>query len=345
MELGRFIAASVVALFHASWAVGQLSAHPRPASGLLALLPLPAIQYFFVLSGFVMLHAHRDDFGRPYAALRFWWRRACRIYPIYWVALAVAMLLWHAALRPALLAPLITLWPGAHDEWVAPAWTLRYEIGFYLLFGLCLLPGLARWVLGVWALAILARLAWPAELGPPAAGGLFTSTDLLFFGGLLAAWLYHRHSLKPPACLALLGLGIAFALPGALVSFGDAPLDKALKAGCAAIGFGAVILALALAGLERRGALRTGRLACGLGQLSYPLYILHMVILALLLAWGKGRIQLGATARPWALLVVILLTYALCTAATLWLDQPVQRWLRRRKNGPRRWNRGPSCHP
>ncbi len=335
LELGRFIAASLVALFHASWAVGQLGAHPRPApGGLLALLPLPAIQYFFVLSGFVMLHAHRDDIGHPYATLRFWWRRACRIYPAYWLALAGAMLLWHAALRPALLAPLVTLWPGAHDEWVAPAWTLRYEIGFYLLFGLCLLPGLARWVLGLWALAILARLAWPAGLGPQAAGGLFTSTDLLFFGGLLAAWLYHRHNLRPPACLVLLGLGIAFTLPGALASFGNAPLDKALKAGCAAIGFGGVILGLA--GLERCGALRTGQLALWLGQLSYPLYILHMVILALLLAWGKGRLRLGAAAQPWALLAVILLLYALCAAATFWFDQPVQRWLRGRKNCPRR---------
>ena len=93
---------------------------------------------------------------------------------------------------------------------------------------------------------------------------------------------------------------------------------------------------LGLAGLERCGALRTGQLALWLGQLSYPLYILHMVILALLLAWGKGRLRLGAAAQPWALLAVILLLYALCAAATFWFDQPVQRWLRGRKNCPRR---------
>ncbi len=43
------------------------------------------VDFFFVLSGFIIMHAHTADIGKPERLYRYLWRRATRIYPIYWI--------------------------------------------------------------------------------------------------------------------------------------------------------------------------------------------------------------------------------------------------------------------
>ena len=47
----------------------------------------------FVLSGFIVLHAHAPDVGRPAALGRYLWRRFARVYPVYWLYLGVYLAL------------------------------------------------------------------------------------------------------------------------------------------------------------------------------------------------------------------------------------------------------------
>lgn len=57
-----------------------------------------AVQYFFTLSGFVMLTAHHQDLAKPKASLRFLRRRSCGIYPVFWLSLLTPALAFAAAL-------------------------------------------------------------------------------------------------------------------------------------------------------------------------------------------------------------------------------------------------------
>ncbi|MFX8653275.1 acyltransferase family protein, partial [Acinetobacter baumannii] len=45
--------------------------------------------FFFVLSGFIIAHVHWKDLGSPDRVSGFLWRRLVRIFPTYWLALAI----------------------------------------------------------------------------------------------------------------------------------------------------------------------------------------------------------------------------------------------------------------
>ncbi len=168
LELGRFIAALAVMLSH--W-LGVLGEHAGPGVTVPGTPGPLGVEYFFVLSGFVMMTAHHQDAGSFAAALRFWARRAGRIYPLYWVILLLAMAMiaspWPGA-RGALAW--VTLEPRLVQEIIAPAWSLRYEIAFYLMFGLCLFPVIGRAIALGWVFLVLLLLVppalWPHALAP-----------------------------------------------------------------------------------------------------------------------------------------------------------------------------------
>ena len=116
LEIGRFVAASVVVLTHFFPDVPRFARHPDEIT--LGQIHMPgaiAVQYFFVLSGFVMMTAHRADFGQLARVPIFWWRRACRIYPMYWVALGIMFYYLLSGLTPLHAFQLISLQPS--DIW------------------------------------------------------------------------------------------------------------------------------------------------------------------------------------------------------------------------------------
>ncbi len=67
-----------------------------------------------------------------------------------------------------------------------------------------------------------------------------------------------------------------------------------------------------------------------LGDISYPLYLVHYPIVYLYVAWmsNQGDMTL-AEAWPYAL-AILLLSIALSYAALKWYDEPVRKWLRRK---------------
>ncbi len=52
------------------------------------------VQFFFVLSGFIIYHVHRHDIGRPERTRRYLLKRIIRIYPIYILVTLVLTPFW-----------------------------------------------------------------------------------------------------------------------------------------------------------------------------------------------------------------------------------------------------------
>jgi len=104
-----------------------------------ALVGVAGVDVFFVLSGFIILYT---ALTRPVPRGTFLRKRFLRIYPVYWVPLAV--LIFYHSLHPSPELPTdrgstilgsILLFP--QKEYVLGiAWTLSYEIIFYLFFAL-----------------------------------------------------------------------------------------------------------------------------------------------------------------------------------------------------------------
>ncbi len=146
---------------------------PGPAAWLLSVLHHAhwGVDLFFVLSGFSLAQGYLRAFDRgeaPLAARSFLLRRAARILPAYYLALAVTLAFHRAVLRlpgaPAALAAHLLVLQG----YVAPAgiviigatWSLTTEVGFYLLLPLLARPLLAPGGRRLWVGAALCALAW-----------------------------------------------------------------------------------------------------------------------------------------------------------------------------------------
>lgn len=303
-----------------------------------------AVQYFFVLSGFVMLTAHLRDFNRLGAPLKFWWRRACRIFPMYWLALGLAAVYFYKEATPGLILQMVTLAPANFTDWVSPAWSLRFEMGFYIMFGLALLPRIGKPLLAIWVVMVLWMCRpswlwvtpalplpyWLAQVLSVSSSRFFDGLAILFFAGLLCGWLYLKFPLSQRTGWVVLAAGIAgicASMPMQDWGYTYPARSLTLPISCS---LGAFILGLA--NLERCGVFRTGRLATALGSVSYPLYILHMPLIVVVITQFHLP-KLHMTGLYTALLGGTVIVYAISAAATFWLDQPLQRWLRQ-ASGP-----------
>src|SRR4051812_32854206 len=145
LQCGRAIAAISVAAFHASEAVIRRA----PEVGWLRQFEFGklGVDLFFVISGFIIFYIHANDIGRPQALGRYLYRRATRIYPIYWILFALVVPLYFifpsagdgTARDPVSLIRSFFLLPNPRGPVIGVAWTLVYEISFYAMFSLLIL--------------------------------------------------------------------------------------------------------------------------------------------------------------------------------------------------------------
>ncbi len=102
------------------------------------------VDLFFVISGFIMIYTSEQLFAQRSASQVFLSRRLIRIIPLYWVLTTVAVFGWHGLTLPVhltwknvigsyLFIPTTRPTGGEAPELVQ-AWTLYYEMFFYLLF-------------------------------------------------------------------------------------------------------------------------------------------------------------------------------------------------------------------
>ncbi len=348
LEVARFVAAFCVVLAHLS-ASAFIFHLGRPVVSAPANA---AVLFFFTLSGFVIHNAHARDSGNVKLLPRYAWRRFMRIFPLYWLSLVpILIYIGIGALRAWPLgytAALFSLSPFtdfSFQEYNPPAWTLRCELLFYIIYGLALLPLLRRVLLPVWA-ALLAT-AWGLTLAGHGGPGcvapflphglalhLLTFNNIFFFAGLLAAEATAR--LRPGVSWlwALLAVAIITLLALGLVSWGrlDAP-DGSVMIATAKLPFiaaGFAALLFALAGLERSGTLHLPRQAALLGAMSYPLYILQAEVWFLAYLYFTSHPAALSLYTPRSMLCLLLAGALLASyLAAILFDMPLQRLARR----------------
>ncbi|MFF5401596.1 acyltransferase family protein [Streptomyces misionensis] len=199
----RLVAALMVCLYHYTGRGGTVSEswHQSPATLFPALSRLSVygclgVQFFFVISGFVIC---MSSWGRTLGD--FFRSRVSRLYPAYWVALVLVTAA--SLVLPVVIAPvrpdefLVNLTmlqqPMGATRVLGVCWTLWAEVRFYALFALLVVVrGVTyrRVVLfcSVWTLAVVVCRA---------TGNALTDQILMpeyapFFIGGLALYLVHR---------------------------------------------------------------------------------------------------------------------------------------------------------
>src|SRR6185312_14740355 len=133
-------AALMVVFHHALEASRQAPLVPKSPDWL-TTFGASGVDIFFVISGFIMFHVSFPAGGAPVSPLSFLARRAARIYPFYWLCLMLAILFcvtglqWTPPPTAATTLQSALLLPG--DNFIiGVAWTLVYEMYFYVIFSL-----------------------------------------------------------------------------------------------------------------------------------------------------------------------------------------------------------------
>ena len=338
LEVARFIAALFVAVNHIASFSTEVGTG-RPFWGL-TLPPATGVLFFFVLSGFVIHTAHRADSGQTQRVPRYFWRRFWRIYPLYWLSIVAEVSLLGGIDHAGYLVNIFSLSPFVDKiiELNPPAWTLRFELTFYALYGLGLLPYLRRVLLPAWLLMLiwtwypqylpLPRLDHVITLPPGLNWHMLSVNNFMFFMGLAAAELYARWQPARRQAWSLLVLGGGALLYYTRASAWGFLYPSVAQMPLASASFACVIFALA--SLERGGHLRLGPRWGLLGALSYPLYLLHACVTFLVGAYIVYHPRANHALPASALFLGVLMgALVLATAATVLFDRPLQRLVRR----------------
>jgi len=298
------------------------------------------VNLFFVISGFVIAWSNPRDGRRPREVLIYVLRRIARIYPMYWVAcLLVLPVYWKFApaaigeLTPGRLFHDALLLPWPQTPMLGVAWTLIYEMMFYLLFvpmllnrraGLMLWAALTAGILTALAVQWQPENVWLTHLISPYV--------LEFLAGMAVCLWIRRHPLTPRTAAALVRAGMLLLTAGVLLNYAGmlnwVPANLHYALGAAILIMGLVSLP-ASAGDGRRAGFRALQI---LGRYSFSIYLLHMAV-------QQTTVRLavkfwGGTPGQFTVIAVLLTAIAASLAAGIMagrlLEMPMLEWCKRR---------------
>jgi peptidoglycan/LPS O-acetylase OafA/YrhL len=338
LEIARFVAAFCVGTNHIVSFAASLSTGPILHG--FNLPPITSVLFFFVLSGFVIYTAHQQDIGHPGQIPRYFWRRLCRIFPLYWLSLSIPLYYLWSVSSPHYLIKMFTLAPYGDrmTELVPPAWSLRFELAFYLMFGLIMLPLIGRVVLAGWALLWawhsyptfppFSLLVWQPRIPYALGWHFFGPHDVHFFAGLAAGFAFARLRPRPWLLWSLLALSVSALIFLARLDewgFGYPPVGRAPF-----VGASFAVIIFALAALERARAIRPRPRLAALGAMSYPFYLFHPAVIYLCGVFVYFHPQYNHFGHPYLVFGAMMTASLILSALVTYLyDRPVQRMLRR----------------
>jgi len=342
----RGIAVLLVVLTH-----GRFFLDGTPNEGLASALFLPGamgVDLFFLVSGFIMVYTTRKASGPRQAAL-FAVKRFARIWPAY----AVVTLAWIFIKRDGLwffddperlqaLFQSLTLRPVTPQD--APffglvfplAWTLAFEMYFYLVFCASMLAGRLRW------LALASWMALTLILLPMTVGGptldvrqyLMFETPYLhlvtnpiiweFVAGMAAGLLYLNPQVRFPNA-ALAWQAVVYST-GFVLWWGWSGVGG--FHGPAGWGWPLALMLLALAIASKTVTLRTPGWLQWVGNVSYSMYLTHFLGQVVLTRWLD---QHYLHTHGWnEVYLALLLALPLASASHWLLERQLGGWTRRK---------------
>lgn len=319
-----------------------------------------AVDFFFLLSGFVVAYAYDDRWGKM-TQWDFYKRRLVRLQPMVIMGSLIGAALFYFQANPAMpniantplwemllvmvigatLIPVpismdIRGWQEMHPL-NGPAWSLFFEYIANILYAV-LVRRFSKVVLSVFvtlAAMMLIQYLVTSKNGDLIGGWSLNAEQLYigftrvlfpFFGGVLLCRIGKLIRIKHAFWWASLLIIIMLSIP----RIGDEHhvwMNGIYESACLIIAF-PLIVSIGAGG--QLHSARSEKICNFLGEISYPLYITHYPLIYLFTAWVvNNRVPLGIKGLLMGLLVVIT-SLVIAYLSLRFYDKPVREWLRKK---------------
>jgi exopolysaccharide production protein ExoZ len=294
------------------------------------------VDLFFVLSGFLAVWTTLGPGGAG-AAQSFLLRRMTRIYPTYWLYCLPLVLAGIAAPggligehKPDVFASLLLI-PNAASPLLLVAWTLEFEVYFYLAFALLIWARLGRreriLALAVWgAIVVAARVILAPTRSQALLDAVLSPLVFEFLAGCAAAWLCAAGIARAKTAAAgIVGCGIlVIGLLWSETLFGLPWLRVAV------FGSGVALLLIGCFGEDMAVRRALPRVIVRIGDASYSLYLSHLFTIGVVghvLSHLAPSVRLLATPAGHAAVLcgVVVVALLVAEASYRWIERPLLR--------------------
>ncbi len=243
------------------------------------------VDFFFVLSGFIIYYVHKVDIGRPDRFFRYVGRRLTRLVPAYWIITGLFVVLTYFSPTAdgreqelSVIVRSLLFIPQPDGPVVSVGWSLEHEMFFYIMFGIMILSrriGIILWT--IW----LGAVAWRYLVEPiphPFRYDWF-GFQLEFFIGMIVAEIILRGWIKYSIIAIVIGVG------GFIFGFYmDISHEYATNSllGKVTFGLASGVLIYGVAGMDLYRRWTVPYVFRLVGDSTYSLYLIHGMILIIL---------------------------------------------------------------
>ncbi len=262
------------------------------------------VELFFVLSGFIISYIHLKDVGQISKLWPYLIKRFSRIYPVYWVISLIIIPFYFFFPQYGLgdetqfrtIFYSLLLYPQNHPPIIHSAWSLSYEIFYYLMFGLMILLGFKKilpiltLILSVTVINIIYSLIGITLFKNPVLYIIFNYHSFEFLFGCLSAYLVIRYRFQKTSSLLIAGV-VIFSLT-ILYERYFGFLDNLRLFG---YGIPAFLIITAISSKEINQTLKIPKLLFPkllllLGNASFSIYLTHQFLIS---GMGRTLVNLG----------------------------------------------------
>lgn len=342
LQIGRAIAAVFVLLFH----LGGIIASERYFGISEFYIPFSfgasGVEFFFVLSGFIIYEAHKSDLSQPHKITEYVKKRFIRIFPTYWLIFSMVYItayftsLNHSMptdimviLKSLFLLPQDMAVVGGTGAPVIPvAWSLQYEMLFYFIFGCLIWNKNTIFILLIFSIYMYINYFEYFTIFPM--NFLMNTYVILFFMGIVISKIteYNLQSIY----IKLFGI-IGFIVYGVLILDSVSGIHFLKEFNIILYGLSSSFIVLFIVKVEQKGYnFKRFKFLSLLGDSSYSLYLMHYPIMVTISKFFVviGFTKLGLTAAFIAYIFIFSCCILMAILFYIKVEKPMVRFLKNR---------------
>ena len=316
IQVLRGVASLLVVLYHTS--ANVIDKFNIDFCGNIFYFGSAGVDVFFVLSGFIITYSSFKLLNNRSNIGRFLYKRAVRIFPIYWIIIGLFLLMQlvfpayyrtHYQLEIGNILATWLLLPG-HVMINGVSWSMSYELYFYVLFALAFIFPQKKWLLYTgmaYMLGIIILFASGFSLGTMnnMMSMVLSPMIIEFFLGVCAALIIAR--IPAATGLPFIIIGIVLFLAGSIITdWYHIDLHPNFFIRVILFGPASFFIITGLVKYELGNRIKVPAVFTDLGAASYSLYLLHLpVLVACIKIIAKFNIH-----SPWLLHVLVFMVIA-----------------------------------